>query len=168
MNTSHEKYSRKMAIAPLTADTQTAARTLILEGFRERFGFLDSTLNPDLIDPVNWYSEKGMLFLTGSIDGQIVCTGAITYEEERIARIERMSVKKEYRRQGLAIEMLHELERSAGELEYKRIVMETNRGWKSAVRLYLANGYEIVDEDEERFHFYKELDVIGEDQTDGV
>ncbi len=162
MKSSHLKKDKNISFAKITAESRDPARRLILEGFRERFGFIDPTLNPDLADPVSWYSRQGLLFLTGSLEGQIVCTGAVTYEEEGTARIERMSVKKEYRRQGLAARMLLALERSAFDMGYRKIVLETNRDWESAVQLYLVNGYAIIGENDERFHFRKELDAMEE------
>lgn len=146
-----------MKIIPINIRYETEAKQLVLQGFLERFGFIDETLNPDLNEIVKSYSGKGEVFLLGLIGETLVCTGAITNEGDLTARIQRMSVKKEFRNQGLAMRMLAALENKAISLEYEKIVLETNKTWESAVRLYERAGYQRCAEENEFIHMEKPL-----------
>ncbi|MFD2924051.1 GNAT family N-acetyltransferase [Halobacillus naozhouensis] len=68
-----------------------------------------------------------------------------------------MSVKLSYRRNGFGKRMLQSLEEHAKVLEYKKVVLETNNDWESALNFYTSNGYQMVAEDGECMHFEKFL-----------
>lgn len=53
--------------------------------------------------------------------------------------------------------MLQSLEEHAKVLEYKKVVLETNNDWESALNFYTSNGYQMVAEDGECMHFEKFL-----------
>lgn len=142
---------------PVTLDTQDIAKSLILEGLAERFGFIDYSLNPDLNNIVDSYLKQGNIFLIGSIQGELICTGALVYEEKNIGRIVRMSVKKEYRRQGLANRTLEKLEEIAKDMGYTRLVLETNIDWRSATQFYKSCGFIKLNKEDGLIHMSKEL-----------
>jgi hypothetical protein len=75
-------------IVPISKDRETAAKELILNGFQERFGFIDHSLNPDLNCLTETYNAEGALFLAGLIDNELVCTGAITNEGNGECRLQ--------------------------------------------------------------------------------
>ncbi|SDQ77557.1 GNAT family N-acetyltransferase [Virgibacillus salinus] len=151
------KTTTEVNFTKVTEQQQGAAKDIILEGFKEYFGFIDHTMNPDLNNIYRHYNMNGNAFYVGEIEDWIICTGAITKESESTARIERMSVKKEYRRQGIAQKMLFHLEKQAGKMGYSKIVMETNKEWPSAINLYNTNGYTPFKRDSQRIHMLKEL-----------
>ncbi|MEH6987066.1 GNAT family N-acetyltransferase [Cytobacillus firmus] len=146
-----------LKIVPLSKDYETAAKELILNGFQERFGFIDHSLNPDLYCLIETYNAEGALFLAGLIDNELVCTGAITNEGNGECRLQRMSVKKEFRGQGLAGMMLRKLEDHAKAAGYIKIVLETNIAWDSAVNLYKRCGYKEFKVEDEMIHLFKEI-----------
>lgn len=141
----------------ITKEYNVAARNLLLDGLLERFGFIDHTYNPDLIDITQTYRIEVNVFLIGFLGNKLVCTGAVTKENENTGRIERMSVKKRYRRNGIANRMITELEVKAKGMGYKQNVLETNNDWKSAIEFYQRNGYKKYNNDGECTHFIKEL-----------
>lgn len=134
---------------------QERAIEIILDGLAERFGFLDRTLNPDLEDIQRNYIDKGYVFLVGMLDAEPIGTGALVEETEGTGRIVRMSVSKPYRRNGYAHMILSELERKAVQQGKRRLVLETNKEWTSAIRFYQANGYEQYAIDDRRTHMEK-------------
>ncbi|MCS0655963.1 GNAT family N-acetyltransferase [Cytobacillus firmus] len=144
-------------IVPFSIDHETAAKELILNGFQERFGFIDHSLNPDLNCLTETYSAEGALFLAGLIDNELVCTGAITNDGNGECRLQRMSVKKEFRGQGIARMMVRKLEDHAKEAGYKKVVLETNIAWDSAVNLYKSCGYKEFKMEAEMIHLSKEI-----------
>lgn len=152
-----KEVSRSLEILPLYKAVEDEARDLILAGFLERFGFIDHSLNPDLKDLMGSYTKEGHVFFVALDDGELVATGAVTKEDHRMGRIERMSVKSSYRRKGIAQRMLAKLEDSARFCKYERLVLETHNSWESAIRLYTSNGYHLIADDGKRSHFEKVL-----------
>lgn len=136
---------------------QEEAKEIILNGLAERFGFLDDTLNPDLNDIQHYYIDKGDIFIVGLYHSTAVCTGALTKEDHATGRIERMSVLKAYRQQGLASIMLLELEKRAKELGYVKLVLETNKSWLDAIQFYKKHGFIEFNIDEQLIHMEKSL-----------
>ncbi|WP_019416152.1 GNAT family N-acetyltransferase [Paenisporosarcina sp. TG20] len=151
------KIQQEVQVLKITKQFEEEARKLILKGLEERFGFIDPAYNPDLINIIKSYSQKGQVFLIGVYDNRVVCTGAVSCEEAGVGRIERMSVKKECRRLGLAKLMIQCLELSAKQEGYHKVVLETNNNWQSAIEFYNKNGYELYLDDEKCSHFYKHL-----------
>ncbi|MGR9050569.1 GNAT family N-acetyltransferase [Halobacillus faecis] len=144
-------------ILPLHKAVEDEARELILAGFLERFGFIDHSMNPDLKDMMGTYHTEGNVFFVALNDGELVATGAVKKEDHQVGRIVRMSVKGTYRRRGIAQRMLMILEDAARSSQYERLVLETHHTWESAVRLYTSNGYHLISDDGERYHFEKNL-----------
>lgn len=134
---------------------QAAARTLILRGLAERWGELDETRNPDLDDIADHYADG--LFLVAVDDGQIVATGALIPEGERVGRVVRMSVARDRRRRGIGRQMLYALWEAAIQRGYRRLVLETTATWVDAVAFYRAHGFRPVGEQHGDMHFVLEL-----------
>ncbi|WP_374017133.1 GNAT family N-acetyltransferase [Paenibacillus thiaminolyticus] len=78
------------------------------------------------------------------LDAEPIGTGALVEEAEDTGRIVCMSVSKPYRRHGYARMILFELERKAVEQGMRRLVLETNKEWQSAIQFYEANGFEQI------------------------
>jgi GNAT superfamily N-acetyltransferase len=67
--------------------------------------------------------------------------GAFKHYAEDTAEIKRMFVYSEYRGQGIAQTILHELEKWAAELNYSICILETGKKQPEAIRLYEKTGY---------------------------
>lgn len=70
----------------------------------------------------------------------IACGGLRPYTNDRM-EIKRMYVRPDYRGQGVAKEILNELEKWTKELRYGYCVLETGRNQPEAIALYKRNGY---------------------------
>ena len=70
--------------------------------------------------------------------------GAIKRFSEQAAEVKRMYVLPEYRGQGIAAEILAELEKWAHELGYTDCVLETGKKQLEAIHLYQKSGYNII------------------------
>jgi GNAT superfamily N-acetyltransferase len=128
-------------IAPFDREMQEAFRLLVLDGMAERWGSLDESLNTDLNDIGTYYRDDCVL---AARDGERVVGTGILLVRESEGEIVRMSVHQEYRRRGIATQLLAELLRVASELGVNRIVVETNARWKEARSLYEASGFRIT------------------------
>lgn len=146
-----------LKIVQISKDHETAAKELILNGFQERFGFIDHSLNSDLNYLTETYNGEGTLFLAGLIENELVCTGAMTNEGKGECRLQRMSVKKEFRGQGIASMMVRQLGERAKAAGYRKVVLETNIAWNSAVNLYKRCGYKEYKLEDEMIHLFKEI-----------
>lgn len=145
-------------IMPITGQFEKAARQLILDGLEERFGFLDRSFNHDLENIIENYCQDGGVFLIGLHGNTVVCTGALTKEDATAGRIQRMSVEKSHRQTGVAQLMIQALEEKAHQKGYRKLVLETNNEWHSALEFYKKMGYQVDRKDKERSHFLKGLE----------
>ena len=76
-------------------------------------------------------------------DAAVGC-GAFREYEPQTAEIKRMFVRPENRGQGIAGEILAELENWAKELDYSECILETGKKQPEAIALYRKSGYEII------------------------
>ncbi|KAG0253024.1 hypothetical protein BG011_006603 [Mortierella polycephala] len=75
----------------------------------------------------------------------------------RLCRMIRLSVSKEYRSKGYAKKLIQHLIEVAREQGFDKILVETETLWSSAVRIYKAMGFTVVEEGEETVHFEYDL-----------
>lgn len=70
--------------------------------------------------------------------------GAIKKYDEQTIEIKRMFVHPEYRNQGVAIQILNELELWAKELHFSNCILETSKKMTEAVNLYTKYGFSVI------------------------
>ena len=73
-----------------------------------------------------------------------VACGAIKPFSEKAAEIKRMFVHPDYRKEGIAVKILTQLEIWAAELGFKECVLETGKKQPEAIALYQKVGYMII------------------------
>lgn len=83
-------------------------------------------------------------FLLATVDGEAVACGAIKPVTPTIASIKRMWVADSMRGLGLGQRMLDALEKTARDLNFKVVRLETNRALQEAINLYRKCGYSEV------------------------
>ena len=148
-------------IRPFAAADQDATKSLVLAGLADHWGTLDLSLNPDLDDIAGWYGPQNGQTLVATIGDEIVGTGTLREVAPGTAELVRMSVSSEHRGQGLGKGLVHyliELARASG---YETLVCETTDTWQDAIGLYLACGFEIVDQYGGDYYFRYSLIVAG-------
>ena len=83
------------------------------------------------------------------MDEQAVSCGILTHPvpsfENNTAEIKRMFVTPDYRRRGIAKDILRELEAIAAEQKLEQTVLETGILQPEAIGLYTSEGYRIID-----------------------
>lgn len=149
----------QLQIRPFCAADQEPAKQLILAGLGERWGWIDSTLNPDLNDIALAYAPG--IFLVACLDDVLVGTGALmpegTGEEKGALRVVRMSVRTDLRRNGIGRRILDALLDEARRIGCERIVLETTSTWKDAIRFYTRHGFLVVNEMDGETHMVLEF-----------
>ncbi len=147
----------EIKIRPFEPGDQEAARALILAGLGERFQEMDSTLNLDLVNIWASYVSTGGRFLVAAANDRLVGTGGLVLETAERARIVRMSVAADQRRQGIARRIVQELISLGQRCGCSKIVVETNEDWFQAIALYKQCGFQPYDHRHGERHF--ELDL---------
>lgn len=77
-------------------------------------------------------------------ESMAVGCGAIKPFETGVAEVKRMYVREELRGQGIARQVLQELERWAAELGYTSCILETGKKQPEAISLYQKCGYTLI------------------------
>ena len=102
----------------------------IVGGLQNRKAFVPYNLSETISDVI-----------IASVNGIAVgCAGLKAYSDTD-AEIKRVWVERNYRRNHIADEMLDRIERKAGDLGFRRTILQTRPIMKDAVGLYLKRGY---------------------------
>ena len=131
-------------IRPFASADQVAARTLILEGLREHWGWLDPSLNADLTDITASYVAPGHVFLVAESGRALAGTGALIVDGD-MGQIVRVAVHPQWRRCGIGRALVATLLEAARARGLARVWMETNDDWNDAVSLYRCCGFQEFD-----------------------
>jgi GNAT superfamily N-acetyltransferase len=105
----------------------------------ERYGTLQSSYGQYNLIP---YIDT---VVVGYVCGTPAGCGCFKKCSEKTVEIKRMYVKSEYRRKGIAVGILSELEKWAFELRFSKAILETGIKQPEAIGLYLKNGYLRID-----------------------
>ncbi|MCF2140921.1 MAG: GNAT family N-acetyltransferase [Candidatus Lokiarchaeota archaeon] len=152
-----QKEEKNLIIRQIQRNETKLAQNIIMKGLKERWGALDMSKNPDLNNIYVFYYTNRQIFVVAIYQSKMIGTGAIIKESVNTARIVRMYVMKEYRRQKIAHRILIFLENFAISEGYNQIVLETCHNWISAMNFYQKENYHIIFKDSENAHFMKEL-----------
>ncbi|NDK56183.1 GNAT family N-acetyltransferase [Pontibacter fetidus] len=77
-------------------------------------------------------------------NGEPAGCGAIKPYTQTIAEVKRMFVHPDFRRQGIAKQVLSALEAWANELNYSATILETGKKQTEAIELYKNSGYTVI------------------------
>lgn len=117
--------------------------------FRELVGLLDLDLAIRDGAEHSFYAQFNKLDLIKHIvvaykNGEAIGCGAIKKFDDETVEIKRMFVRLEHRGQGIAGEVLRELEKWSAELQFKFAILETGFKQPEAIRLYEKSGYKVI------------------------
>lgn len=130
-------------LRPFHPTDQPAVFELILAGLGQRFDDLKPEYNPDLYDIQASYINQGATVLVVEHQGAIIGCGALVKENrsDTVARIVRVSVRTDHQGKGLGRRISEQLLAVARERKFTTVLVETNSGWTSALRLYRSLGF---------------------------
>jgi GNAT superfamily N-acetyltransferase len=146
-----------LIIRPFVPEDQRAARALILTGLGEHFGWVDETRNPDLEDIAASYAPPRGTFLVAVAGDMLVGTGALRRTDGYSGEIVRVSVRRDWRGQGVGRMLVARLLEQAREQGLKRVVVETNNNWYDAIGLYRRCGFAQYAQDDVSVYLMLEL-----------
>ena len=92
---------------------------------------------------IDEYFKNGIFFVAEYKNEIVGSLGAIP-ETSYELRLKRMSVKKEYRRQGIAKNLLEKIEIWALNNNFNEIILGTSEIQKDAVRFWAASGFKLI------------------------
>jgi len=150
--------NKEYSFDKVSPDNVVEVRQIIADGLAGHFGNYDISFNPDLENILETYNESlhSTLYII-KYGNTIVGTGALTEVSDKVAKIQRMSVKKEYRRSKVGARMIAYIEEEARKKSYDKIVLETMSIWHEVVNFYIFNGYTKLGEEDGDTHFEKVL-----------
>lgn len=108
--------------------------------------FLDADLAQNNGDQNDFYAQFNKVSMIKNVivayeGGKAVACGAIKEYEPGIMEVKRMYTSPESRGKGIAGKILSELEAWAGELGYRKCILETGKTQTAAIQLYEKSGY---------------------------
>lgn len=126
-------------VSPEDADLQPILSGLFAE-YADRYG--DYFSRDAEVEETAWYLAPRGLFIVLERDGEIIATGAYKRYDPRTAEIKRIWTHRALRQQGLAAQVVRELERRAWLAGYHQMYLTTGFRQPEAVQLYLRAGYQ--------------------------
>ena len=153
-----------IVVRPIEPKDVATARAVILNGMRERWGYLDPSKNPDLNDLLAAYA--GSTFIVAERDGEIVGTGALVARGRDEAQVVRMSVAQSHRRMGVGSAVLAVLLETAQGCGCRRVILETAANWTDAREFYEHHGFQLSHYADGDAYFFLNLD--GGDRDEGA
>lgn len=117
--------------------------------FRQLIGELDEELNSRYGELQKQYNpfnkiEQNDTVVIARIDGIAVGCGCFKSFDDKTVEIKRVYLQKNFRGNGIASEIMKELEQWAAELGYTTAVLETGKGQPEAIRFYAKLGYTLT------------------------
>ena len=97
------------------------------------------------------YFEKKGIFYVAEDDVKIVGVIAVKREKDRIARLKRMYVAKEHRKQKIGQQLLNKVIDFCKHKGYKKIILSTYPQMKQAIEFYKKNGFQEYQRNEQIF-----------------
>ena len=95
----------------------------------------------DLDDIEGVYLDSGGEFLVGILEGEVVAMGVIRRVSPDAAEVKRMRVRPGLQGRGYGQTLLDALHRSAANLDYTTLHLDTTVQQRAARHLYTKNGY---------------------------
>lgn len=124
---------------------------------REAAGLTELEVSGGLADVHGFLPDHGgAFFIVNDGADAIGCVGLRKWEDG-IGEIKRMWVAPAARGQGLGTLMLEQVERTARDLGYHRLVLDTNSALTAALRFYAGNGFREIErynQNRDATHFF--------------
>ena len=141
-----------MIVRAFEPGDQSEARALIDSGLGERFGHIDRTANPDILDIEQAYIDSGHEFIVAVVNDHVVGTCGVLIEPDKAPRMMRLPVERSLRRQGAAKQLLTVCVERLSERGFRELVAYTEPHWDSAVCFYVGQGVVRYGRDREDIH----------------
>lgn len=104
----------------------------------------DGIWESDLHNISKIYIENNGDFIVGVLNDHIIAMGALKKIDDPSAEITSMRVHPDLQGKGYGYQILHTLEQKAVELNYSRLLLETDEKLKAAINLYERNGFSFL------------------------
>lgn len=108
--------------------------------------YIEHSLNNDLSDIQGTYFSSGGHFWVATIKNEkdselIIGSIGVEGKDQKHGELRRLSVRKEFRRYGLARTLIAHLEKWSLERGFERVILNTDTDMKHAIKLYNALGF---------------------------
>ena len=154
LNNDSSFLAKKIIYRKFQNQDQTQIESLVSTGLRntainqdiyirERIEkYINESLQNDLGN-INEYFKSGY-FLVAEYQNEVIGSLGAIPESNSELRLKRMSVKKEFRRQGIAKNLLERIEKWALKHNFKEIILGTSEIQKDATRFWVDSGFKLI------------------------
>ncbi len=111
----------------------------------------------DLKNIKKHYFENNGIFYVAEDDGKIIGTIGVLREKKDVARLSRMYVSNDYRKQGIGQKLLDKIFGFCENKDYKKIILSTYPEMKAAIKFYEKNGFKEYKREGVRIFFKKNI-----------
>ena len=105
--------------------------------------YINKSIEGDLGHIDQYYNEG--IFLVAVFEGKIIGSLGGIPEKSKELRLKRMSIKKEFRRQGIAKQLLRRIERWACKKGFKEMILGTSDIQKNAIQFWINSGFHLKE-----------------------
>ena len=106
-------------------------------------------------DSYNDFKDSHVVILAVDKDNAVACASYRVFDNDSV-EFKRVYVKSEYRKRGIAYNLIKELEKSAVKSDFKYSYIVTGKNNQPAIRLYEKLNYYLID----NFGQFKDDDVV--------
>ncbi|WMW26082.1 GNAT family N-acetyltransferase [Methanolobus sediminis] len=145
-----------MKIVSFSSEYSSAARSFVIDVLSGEGFDYDPLKDSDLDDIPGNYSVKGGAFFLCLVNGDIVGTSAVKYLNPDVCEIKRLYVKKDYRGRRIGFALFQKALEYA-EDNFTRAKLKTDSTLKTAISIYVKNGFSVVKEESGTVYFEKYL-----------
>lgn len=132
----------KVQLRQYNSSDQDAVLRLHINGLNQTSSFVDNLkYDQDLLNIKDTYLNNGGEFFVASLNNRIVGIGALKKIDSQTAEIKRMRVNKDYQRRGIGSHILDNLIKSARDLGYKKLMVDTSVNQIATQHLYQKRGF---------------------------
>jgi len=140
-----------ISLNPYHPRNQREVKQLILDGLGEHWGTIDPSKNPDLDNICKYYRKDE--FILALYKQQIIGSGVLVLLNSTTSKVVRMSVKKEFRRNGIGVSILDHLINIASIKGHTKVILETTTTWTEIIDFYTFYGFKITHHENDDTYF---------------
>jgi len=87
-----------------------------------------------------FFKKEGVLYVAEE-GNRIIASVGLKKHKNKVARLKKMYIEKQYRNAGLAQKLYNKVESFAKKVGYNRIILSTTPQMKAAIKFYQKNGF---------------------------
>ena len=130
---------------------------LVKSGLKERLGSLVIVDFSDINSFETTYLSDGSNFYVALDGDRLIGTCGLVPLRDTTYKLARLSVHKDYRKQGIGRRLMEKATEYVESLGGQRVYLTVNKTWQRTIDMYKDMGYQIIEESEIEFHMIRKI-----------